>query len=297
MEELFISNNKLIPEQEWIEKIEMLERSVNESSEPYNELKQKVKQSLVEAVKKRFQDNSAILFSGGVDSSTIALIAKILGKKFCCYTAGFKDSNFKMPEDVLWAKRVAKKLGFNLKVNMFNLKEIEKVFEKTVRILGENTNVVNVGVGGVIMACSEIIEEKVVFSGLGSEEIFAGYDRHRKNPSNKECWDGLKNMHKRDFLRDTAIAGFLKVSLKTPFLDQELIKSAMAVSFSHKIKDELTKIILRDVAFELGLPKEFAYRPKRAAQYGSSFDRALKKLAKTNKFIFKKDYLESLKKI
>jgi len=296
MDELFTKNSRLIPEKEWIQKIAELQKSVKESSEPYENLKKGVKNSLINSVKKRLAKNSAILFSGGVDSSTIALIAQNLGKNFTCYSVGFQDSNFKDPEDLVWAKKAAKKLGFKIRTKIFNLKSVEKVFKKTVSILGDNTNVVNVGVGGVVVAASQMIREKTVFSGLGSEEIFAGYDRHKKNPSNKECWNGLKNMYSRDFLRDTGIASFLKVKLRTPFLDEDLIKSSMKVQIKHKLSNGVAKKILRDIAFELGLPKEFAYRPKRAAQYGSSFDRAIKKLAKNNGFGFKKDYLESLKK-
>ena len=59
-----------------------------------------------------------------------------------------------------------------------------------------------------------------------------------------------------------------------------------------KINEVEKKIILREIAEEfLG---EFAWRKKKAAQYGSCFDKAIGKLAKQHGFEFKKDYLESL---
>ena len=59
-----------------------------------------------------------------------------------------------------------------------------------------------------------------------------------------------------------------------------------------KLSEVEKKIILREVAEEfLG---EFAWRKKKAAQYGSCFDKAIGKLAKQKGFKLKKDYLGSL---
>ena len=56
------------------------------------------------------------------------------------------------------------------------------------------------------------------------------------------------------------------------------------------------KIILREAAEFLGLKKEFAWRKKQAAQYGSNFVNGIEKLAKRKGFKMKKDYLMSLLK-
>src|SRR3989338_2010006 len=129
--------------------------------------------------------------------------------------------------------------------------------------------------------------------GLGSEEIFAGYERHdRAKDINKECWQGLKQMWGRDLVRDFALAKSLGITVKTPFLDKELIKYAMMLPGSWKIVKDEKKVILREIAEEF--LDRFAWRKKKAAQYGSCFDKAIGKLAKKNGFQFKKDYLESL---
>lgn len=296
MQECYFQNNELIPEDLWIEFISSIKKNVSENKKsPRNLLACKVKEKLIESVKKRIPEKPfAILFSGGIDSTLIALISKQLGAEFTCYSVGFKEPGLKNPEDILWAEKVAKSLGFCLKKRTFSLSETEKTIKKTAKILGNLTNVVNIGVGSVFVAASELISEKVVFSGLGSEEIFAGYERHQKNPTNNECWTGLVSMYKRDFLRDAAIAKSLGFELKTPFLDKNLIIEAMRVPISMKLGAENTKLILRDAAISIGLPAEFAQRKKRAAQYGSRFDSALKKLAKKSRFKLKKDYVESL---
>ena len=61
-----------------------------------------------------------------------------------------------------------------------------------------------------------------------------------------------------------------------------------------KIDNDTKKIILRLLAINLGLKKEFAMRKKVAAQYGSNFDKAIEKLAKRNDFKIKGDYLTYL---
>jgi len=120
--------------------------------------------------------------------------------------------------------------------------------------------------------------------------MFAGYNRFENIKNiNKECWSSLNNLFK-DLKRDFLIAKSQKATLATPFLDEKVIKSAMQTPSRYKIK----KYILREIALDLGLPREFAFRKKTAAQYGSGIDKAILKLAKKNGFKYKKNYLMSL---
>ena len=105
--------------------------------------------------------------------------------------------------------------------------------QSTVRIT-DSANVTKVSVGAVVLASIELAKQDNIdtfFSGLGSEELFAGYERHEKSilPVNEECWLGLKSMWERDFTRDVAIAKHEKISLMIPFLDRELIIDAMKI--------------------------------------------------------------------
>ncbi len=253
--------------------------------------KELLEKELINSIKKRIPDKKfGILFSGGVDSSTIALIAKNFSKNFICYTVGFKNS-----EDVKYAKLVAKKLKIKLKIKILELEDIEKIIKKLVKILS-NVDVVSIGVGLVTYSASELAKKdkiNVIFTGLGSEEIFAGYQRHKEAEDiNEECWNGLKQMFERDLMRDIPIGEYLKVKFETPFLDENVIKTAMQIPAKYKI-DKENKLILREISYDLGL-KEFAFRKKKAAQYGSNFIKALDKIAKKNGFKYKKEYLQSL---
>jgi asparagine synthetase B (glutamine-hydrolysing) len=101
-------------------------------------------------------------------------------------------------------------------------------------------------------------------------------------------------MYERDILRDDAVSKAASVKFMTPFLDIGLMDAAMRVPAKLKIDREHSKLILRQIAEEMGLPRGVAWRPKRAAQYGSRMDKAMDKLARMKGFAYKKDYIKSL---
>jgi asparagine synthetase B (glutamine-hydrolysing) len=301
LNEFYVNNKKLVKRDEWEQRILAVKSSISEDLQDKSEAKKAVANEIMRAVKERIPDNEkfGVLFSGGVDSSLIALLAKRAGGDFTCYTLGFQDDDSKEPEDISYAALAATKLGLKIKIIIIGLKKAEELIKNTARTLGpELNNVVNAGVGGVALGCIETAKKdnvKYLFSGLGSEEIFAGYQRHKlAKDKQAECWQGLLNMYERDLLRDAAISSATKITLLTPFLDEQLISVAMRVPAKYKMNDAGSKLILREVAEELRLPKDIAWRGKRAAQYGSRLDKAIDKLARKNGFKLKKDYLNSL---
>ncbi len=257
-------------EEEWKKHIDELRRKTVPST------KEEVKQALIKAVEKRVpKERFGLFLSGGVDSSLLALLLKKFTDNFECYSVGIKGS-----KDLEGANVAAEKLKLNWKHKEFTIEEVEQLLKKTAAMF-EKPDVINVGVGSVVVAAAELADVKIFFGGLGSEEIFAGYQRHaHANDVNDECWKGLKEMWQRDIMRDTAIGKKLGIEFLTPFLDDELIVKAMGIKGELKINKEHKKVILREIAEELGLPKEIAWRQKQAAQYGSGFDKAMEKLAK-----------------
>ncbi len=301
MEETWLKEKKLISRLNWVKAVDSLKS--NQKITDKNLAKKILREKLLSAIQSRVPEEKSrkkygIFFSGGVDSSFIAAVCNQFNPNFTCYSVGFQDEATKAPEDVQEAQKVARKLGFDLKFRIYNLEETEKIIQKTVKILKpvKKVDVINVGVGAVILAARELARKDKInyfFSGLGSEEIFAGYERHTKAKNvNRECWQGLKQMWDRDLVRDFTLGKELKITVKTPFLDGELIKTAMQIPGEWKINDTEKKIILREIAEEF--LDQFAWRKKKAAQYGSCFDKAIGKLAKKHGFEFKKDWLESL---
>ena len=256
---------------------------------------QELAKLLEQSVSKRLpQKKFGILFSGGIDSSLIAFLAKKLGKNFTCYTSAVLDKNFSPHEDLAASEKAAKLLGIKLKIKRITLTQVEK-YLKTVVPLIEDSNVVKVGVGLTIFAACELAKKdgvKVIFSGLGSEELFAGYQRHKNSSDvNKECLSGLLKVYERDTYRDDVITMYNQMELRMPFLDNELVQYALTIPGEYKIKEGIEKWILRQTAREMGLPEEICQRKKKAAQYGSGFDKALDKLAPRMGFKTKSEYL------
>jgi len=257
----------------------------------------KLEQTVLKLAKNK--KSIGLLFSGGVDSTIIGFILKKNNIPFKAISVGFHDENQKLPEDIEQAKVIGDTLNFDHEQLILDFSKVEPLFKEIANILGKDyANVVNAGVGSVELAGIKYLKSQgvdCVFGGLGSEELFAGYDRHSKSDDkHEECWQGLQSMFERDMVREQSISKAQDTPLLVPFLDEELIKYAMIIPVEYKINDEEKKIILRKACVLLGLPKEYAFRPKRAAQYGSRTDRAIAKLTKRAGYQYKKDYLLSL---
>ncbi|NQU97995.1 diphthine--ammonia ligase [Candidatus Woesearchaeota archaeon] len=260
-------------------------------------LSRKLELKIKEAISKRIPKRKfGILFSGGIDSTVLALLMKKFKQDFTCYTAALDDPNLKEPQDLTYAKKVAKDLGLKLRVIKIKLSDVEKYLKKIVPLI-EDPNVVKVGVALTLyVACEKAMKDgcKVIFSGLGSEEIFAGYQRHKESINvNNECVSGLLKMYERDLYRDDVVTMYNKLELRVPFLDKTLVDYSLKIPGKYKLVYGHEKYILRLVAKNFGLKDEFAMRKKKAAQYGSNFHKAIQKLTNKNKFKRKSEYLKT----
>src|SRR3989344_7776731 len=160
-------------EKEWITMIKSLENDFNSLETNKKRAIRELGRRIIESIKKNAANNCGVLFSGGIDSTLIALILKKLNLDFRCYSVGLENA-----QDIEWANIVSKELGFKLKAKILSLDELEIIIKKVTRILNE-ADVTKVGVGSVVYSASLLAKKgnvNVLFSGLGSEEIFAGYE-------------------------------------------------------------------------------------------------------------------------
>lgn len=260
-----------------------------ETEDSEEKIIEKTEKLLFEAVRKRIPEKGKIgvLLSGGVDSAFLALVLKKLNVEFTCYFSSMKEEGLLDSKDRPWAEKIAKELSLNLKIVEINLSQVKDYLKKVIHVIEDN-NVTKTSVALTMYLAAEQAKKdgvKILFSGIGSEEIFAGYKRHKQGDKiNEECLAGLRKMYERDLYRDDAIMMSNTIELRAPYLDLDLIKYSLKVPENMKLGKEGDKLILRKIALKNGLSEEFSLRKKVAAQYGSNFDKAILKLAnKENK--------------
>ncbi|MEE3418731.1 MAG: asparagine synthetase B [Methanosphaera sp.] len=267
-----------------------------ESKIPYEDLKNELKTNLLEATKKRTKnlDHVALLFSAGVDSTLIAILLKKLNVNTTLYTIGTENS-----QDLKFSKKVAKDIDMPLKTWIINQEIIEKQLEDTINTI-EDTNLMKIGVGMTIKLTSQLASkdnQKVILSGQGADELFCGYNRYKnKYDTPAELLDelthDLNNMYHVNLERDDKATMSNSIELRVPFLDRNVIETAVKTPIKymlHSNEDKIRKHILREVAYEMGVPEYIAFRPKKAAQYGTGIDKIIKK-----KILKKKEFTKLL---
>lgn len=230
-------------------------------------------------------DELGVIFSGGVDSSILAVLLQeiSLNKKLdiTLYAVGVEGS-----KDLEGARYAAEYLDLPLKIQIIDEDLIREHIAQVVHAIGDD-NLMKVGVGLTTYFATRMIHDdglKVAISGQGADELFGGYNRYLKSYETGDLqWElrqDISNMYHVNLERDDACAMLNSVEVRLPFLDKSLVEYAINLPVKNKISgsgDVLRKNVLRKFAFNEGLDTEIAYRPKKAAQYGTGIDKILRK--------------------
>tara|TARA_B100000029_G_scaffold212408_1_gene210423 strand:- start:268 stop:1170 length:903 start_codon:yes stop_codon:yes gene_type:complete len=293
---------------DWDKHIESL-RTKTKDNVSKEKLSKALKTAVIDSIP---SEPFGVLLSGGVDSTIIAKICKDNNADFRCFCVGTKGS-----ADVNGAKIAAEKLGLDLILKEYELYEIEDLLVNAINILPipeiHNDNyieyMVKVSVSAVLLAAICLGNERIFMSGIGAEELFAGYHRHALSVDKggkwrgnqlkdleEESWDGIKRLNNLVITRDVMVSKSANKEIVSPYINDEIIVLAMGLPLIQKIDSKSNKKILREIATDIEIPKIIAERKKKGAQYGSGFDKAIIKLAKANGFKLKKRYIESLLK-
>ena len=327
----YLDNNKF----EIIEGIKKIEVNyIGMGKIEYENAKKCLDRALKKAVLKRVRglDKVGVICSGGVDSSLIAKLSSLYCEVIL-YAVGTENS-----EDLIYAERLAKDLNLKLRKKIISEEEYEKYVFKVAKAIDEvDLMKIGVGIP-IYVASEMANKDglKVVLSGQGADELFGGYARHERiykekgeEELKKELLKDVNNLYKVNLERDDHCTMANGVELRVPFLDEEVVEIALSIPVDYKMSElsnrpyaesnisvksepinglkntnlntkcirSVRKKILRDVASQY-LPDYIAYRPKKAAQYGSGGEKMIYKVAKKYGFSKKRinEFLDMLKR-
>jgi asparagine synthase (glutamine-hydrolysing) len=140
-------------------------------------------------------------------------------------------------------------------------------------------------------------------AGQGGDELFGGYQRYLKDYTQfgveavqNNMYRDVAKSYETNFQRDNQVCSVHKVELRLPFVVRDVVHFSLGLPLSLKIEsaeDRLRKRVLRQVAQNLGIPMFIANKTKKAIQYTTGVNKAIKKLAK-RKSLTSRKYVEKI---
>lgn len=225
----------------------------------------------------------ALLLSGGLDSSIIAqLLVSHLSpdhqKRLVAFCIGSTEAG-----DVQAAKRLAKYLGLRLVHVPLPAPEIalRRLPSVVYHVESPLARVARVGLLYDLLA-REIKSRDidVVIGGEGADELFHGYHRFINDLSPEQSQKAFDLFYRGVFFntllqRYERIFARRQIEGRVPFLDQEVIELARQIAPDGKVRryadgSHTSKLPLRTVAKQVGLPRSIYDRPKEKMTNGAT---------------------------
>ena len=227
----------------------------------------------------------AVAFSGGVDSTLIASYLSEAGAQLELITTGLENR----PELGI-SSDAADHLELPIHTEVFTVREVEEQLNDIIYSV-EEPHPVKIGVAYPFHWASKkafSLGYDTVFSGNGADEVFGGYKRHQLAHAGGEDAGAMMYQDTADswinnFHRDTKTCTDQGTRLILPFTHPDIIEYGLGIPVQLKLtgaENGLRKMILRKLAKRKGIPERFSDRPKKAAQYSTGVNNALRKIAK-----------------
>jgi asparagine synthase (glutamine-hydrolysing) len=222
------------------------------------------------------------LLSGGLDSSIVCAVARRHLPELHTFAVGLEES-----ADLKAARRVAQHLGTT---HHELVVDPASVLDELPRVIAHlesfDADLVRSAVPCWLVSRLAARHVKVILTGEGADELFAGYRYHRDYADRSELAlelrRSLEAMHDVNLQRVDRMTMAHGLEARVPFLDRDLVALAMRLPVGWKLFSEgerrIEKWILRK-AFEDLLPEEIVWREKSQFDQGSGFAELLERLA------------------
>ncbi|MFW9912220.1 MAG: asparagine synthase-related protein [Candidatus Thorarchaeota archaeon] len=230
-----------------------------------------------------------VLFSGGVDSSLIALLAKEACKDVQLYSASSAPFH-----DRLAAASAADALCLNLNGVEINTDDVWEVLPRLLYSI-ESANLMDVEISLPFYLASRQASNdgiSLMLSGQGPDELFAGYARHVRifkedgeEALDAKLWQEVMTTHENNIERDERAIAAHGLEAFFPYLSTRFIELGLGIPSRWKVhlgEQPERKVIFRELAQQLGLPESIHATPKKATQYSSGSSRILMKSLSEN---------------
>ena len=237
------------------------------------EILERVRDQLIRTVERQMLGDGpvGVFLSGGLDSNLVAAIAarwnERHGETLKTFAVGLEDS-----PDLEAARAVAEYLGTEHYEKVYTEEEALEVLPEVVRAIESfDPSLVRSAVPNYILAEFTSQHVKVVLTGEGADEIFAGYDYLREFETETKLHAELiriiEGLHNLNLQRGDRVTMAHGLEARVPFLEREMIQLGLSLPAGWKLasEDQPEKRLLRQ-AFEGWLPDEFIWRKK--AQFG-----------------------------
>lgn len=245
-----------------------------------------LEEKLTLAVKKRLMSDKpfGLFLSGGLDSSLIAgIVRKLIGKEKMSTIQTFSIGLEGSP-DLAKAQVVADFIGSKHVPVYFTVEEgIQYIYTVIRQLETYDITTIRAAIPQYILSkyIAQNTDVKVILSGEGSDELFAGYMYSHKAPSNGDLQlDSerlMKELHVYDVLRTDRTTAGNGLEVRVPFLDRGFVKYVATIPAQYKNPKEngIEKWLLRDAFYnknEPYIPIEVLHRPKDAFSDACGYD-------------------------
>jgi len=231
---------------------------------------ERVRAILKRAVEKRFMSDVGygLLLSGGVDS---AIVCKLMSEltdltKIKSFTVGMANS-----PDIMAAREIAKKFGTQHYEYLFTPDEAFAIVPTVVYHLETyEPELIRSSIPNYFLARLAGSHTKVVITGEGADELFAGYLYFRDCPSveamQREILRIWGHLHNVNLQRSDRMGMAHGLEARVPFLDVEMLAEAYgcmdpSLKLHNMDKGRMEKWALRQL-FDGELPREVLWRTK-----------------------------------